>query len=105
MNGTNMVSQTAKWVGRSAIVFSSTISVMQGYNAYKNGDSQGVKKAGLDFGVGLGTAAMGGIPGLTVYGIYLVIMQPPIGNNSGYKTPQNPQDHTSVVFPVSYKLK
>ena len=44
----------------------------------------GVEKAGLDLGVGIAAAAVGGIPGILIYGGYILTMQSPKGD-AGYQ--------------------
>ncbi len=97
MRTTGEFSSGAKLVGRSVILLSAGISVYQGYDAYTKGDMSGVGKAGLDLGVGLGTAAIGGLPGVLIYGTYMLIMAPPPGFSSGYVTPFGVRDNTYVA--------
>jgi len=100
MGNTSNFATGAKWAGRGLIVVGAGISIYQGYDAYTQGDMVGVTKAGLDLGVGLGTAAIGGIPGLLLYSGYMLIMQPPPGNPSGYITPLCVPDKTYVAPPI-----
>jgi len=61
----------------------------------------GVKKAGLDIGVGLGTAAIGGLPGVVLYGVYMLMMQP-VGLGTGYQHPDVfLRDNTYVAPPAT----
>lgn len=57
----------------------------------------GVGQAGLDLGVGLGAAAVGGIPGLLIYGGYMIIMMPPVG--TGYSHPDVILNDNTYVAP------
>jgi len=41
----------------------------------------------LDFGMGLGTAAMGGIPGVMIYGGFMMIMSPSPERRAMYSNP------------------
>ncbi len=100
MRRTGNFGSGAKWLGRGVIGLSTGISVYQGYDAYTRGDMAGVTKAGLDIGVGWGTAAIGGIPGIVLYGTYMLIMTPPPGNPHGYVTPLCPVDNTYVAPPI-----
>lgn len=68
MGNTSKFATGAKWAGRGVIVVGAGISIYQGYDAYTQGDMTGVSKAGLDLGVGLGATAIGGIPGVLLYG-------------------------------------
>nr|WP_320117911.1 hypothetical protein [uncultured Marinifilum sp.] len=100
MGNTSRFAIGAKWVGRGAIVGGTIISIYQGYNAYSNGDIRGVEKAGLDLGVGLATAAIGGIPGLVLYGVYMLMMQP-VPQGTGYQQPNVcARDNTYMAPPV-----
>ncbi len=100
MGNTSKFATGAKWAGRGVIVVGAGISIYQGYDAYTQGDMTGVSKAGLDLGVGLGAAAIGGIPGVLLYGGYMLMMQPPHGG-TGYQHPNVfLNDNTYVAPPV-----
>jgi len=101
MGNTNNFATGAKWAGRGVIVVGAGISIHQGYEAYSQGDMEGVTIAGLDLGVGLGTAAIGGIPGILLYGGYMIIMQPLPGNPTGYMTPFAIPDKSYVAPPIA----
>jgi hypothetical protein len=101
MGNTSKFATGAKWAGRGVIVVGAGISIYQGYDAYTQGDMTGVTKAGLDLGVGLGAAAIGGIPGVLLYGGYMLMMQPPPGG-TGYQHPNVfLNDNTYVALPVT----
>ncbi len=102
---TNLFGSAAKWIGRGAVVYSSAVSLYQMQDAYREGDMDGAKKAGLDFGVGLGAAAVGGIPGVVIYGSYMLLTKPLPGNPSGYVNPVCPNDNIYVVPPTIPKFK
>ena len=100
MGNTSKFATGAKWAGRSVIVVGAGISIYQGYDAYTQGDMAGVTKAGLDLGVGIGAAAMGGIPGLVLYGGYVFIMEPPPGGPAYQRPNIFLNDNTYVEPPV-----
>lgn len=101
MGNTGRFAIGAKWVGRGAIAAGTIISIYQGYNAYSNGDIRGVERAGLDIGVGIATAAIGGIPGLVLYGVYILMMQP-VSIGTGYQQPNIfSRDNTYMAPPVT----
>ncbi|MDG5801077.1 hypothetical protein QA597_11980, partial [Marinilabiliaceae bacterium ANBcel2] len=100
MRNTNNFATGAKWVGRGVIVVGAGISISQGYDAYSQGDMAGVTKAGLDFGAGIGAAAIGGIPGVLLYGGYMIIMQPLPGGLTHYISPLAAPDKTYVAPPI-----
>jgi len=69
VNGTANILKTA---GRGFFVVGSTISLVQGFNKYRNGDYVGTGKSGLDIGVGA-LSTFGGPVGLLIGTPYYLI--------------------------------
>ncbi len=101
MSNTSKVANGVKWFGRGAVVVSAGISVYQGYDAYTRGDKLGVQKAGADLSVGIIAASIGGVPGLLLYGGYM-LMTKPTPYVPYYPNHMNvcPNDNTNVVLPI-----
>lgn len=70
---TTTFSTVANTLGRGTVVLSALISIKQVIDAFGRDDMDGVIKAMFDLGVGAAAAAIGGIPGAVLYGIYLLI--------------------------------
>ena len=65
----NEIADAARNLGTGAFFFGSAVSGYQLYDAYKQGDSFGVAKSGMDLGVGAAAWAIGGRIGNYVLGI------------------------------------
>lgn len=102
VNRTSKFSSSMKWLGRGAIVYGAAYSGYEGYNAYRNGDVAGFHRATLDFGMGLGTAAMGGIPGVIIYGGYMMIMSPSPERMPIYSNPTIFLNDNTFVSPTPF---
>jgi len=101
MGKTSKIAKGAKWTGRSVVGLGSAISVYQIYDCYSRGDITGAHKAGADLGVGILAASIGGIPGLVLYGGYMLITQPNLHYVPYYPDMNTfPNDNTNVSIPL-----
>ncbi len=94
------LSNSGKWLGRSMIGLSAGISLYEGVDALVDGNTDKAMRSGLDLGVGLGTAWIGGPAGVIIYLLYMGAMQTPPGNPNGYVTPLCAPDKTYVAPPI-----
>lgn len=74
MRKTSNFKSISKWAGRGFIAAGVVVSVVDGVQAYNQGDLNGVGMAGMDTLAGLGTAAIGGPVGFILYGGYISVM-------------------------------
>ena len=99
IKSTSTLSTAVKWTGRGFVIGGALVDAYEVGEALKERDYNKALMSGLNLGVGLGTAAIGGPLGVGLYTSYKIIMAPPPGNPSGYITPLCVTDKTIVILP------
>ena len=99
IKSTSTFSTAVKWTGRGFVIGGAFVDFYEGTEAVLDKNYNKALMSGLNLGVGLGTAAIGGPLGVGLYTSYKIIMAPPPGNPSGYITPLCVTDKTIVILP------